>query len=67
MTNLFKEKNGNISTMRVMSALVIITVLFNWTYHNVTTGAYTPLNLPEVIAMIGTLGAKALQRGQEGA
>ncbi|MCK5016363.1 MAG: hypothetical protein KAS32_04750 [Candidatus Peribacteraceae bacterium] len=62
---LLKEANGQISTMRAMSALVIVTVLFNWTYHNVTQGVFVSLNIPEVIAMIGTLGAKAIQRGQE--
>jgi hypothetical protein len=63
--NLLKEQNGQISTMRVMTVLVIVTVLFNWTYHNMTQGVYIALNIPEVIAMIGTLGAKAIQRGQE--
>ena len=62
---MLKDNKGEISTMRVMSVLVIVCVLFNWTYHNITTGVYIALNIPEVIAMIGTLGAKAIQRGQE--
>lgn len=62
---MLQEANGNISTMRVMTSLVIIMVLFNWTYHNLSEGVYVALNFPEVMAMVLTLGAKAIQRGQE--
>ncbi len=62
---VFQEDNGNTSSMRVLTALIVLVVLGNWTYFNVTTGSMVAFDLNDVMVMLAPLGVKAWQKGKE--
>ena len=62
---IFTEDNGNPSTMRVLVFIVVCTVLFNWTYYNITTGTLTSFEMNELGALLGPFFFKAYQKGKE--
>jgi hypothetical protein len=59
---MLSENNKNISTMRILVALIVIVFLFNWTYITIKTGAWVVLDSGSVLAIIGALSAKAVQK-----
>jgi len=61
----FSEDNGNPSSMRLITFIIIVVVLFNWTYHNIQTGTISALSYQEILALLGPLGIKAYQKGSE--
>jgi len=63
--NIVSEDNGNASSMRIITLIIVGTVLFNWTYHNITTGTLTGFDYNELIALLGPLGFKVWQKGKE--
>jgi len=60
------EDNGNLSSMRILTALVVVVVLGNWTYINVTTGVLHGFDWQDLGVILGPLGAKTWQKGKEG-
>lgn len=62
---VFKDDSGNTSYMRIVSFLVVGVVLFNWTYFNIENGEFVSLNWQDVGMILGSMGAKAYQKGIE--
>jgi len=58
---LLAGTSGDPSTMRVAVLLILVAVLFNWTYLTIHTGTAQPLDWQEVSLIVGTLGVKAAQ------
>jgi hypothetical protein len=66
-TTLFEDVNGGLSMMRVVFALVTLTIMLNWTYVNFMKGELVSLDTNLVTLIIGLAGAKAVQRfGEKG-
>ena len=66
MGNFLSEDNGHFSSMRLIVMLIVVVVLFNWTWHNITTGTLTSFDWQDLMVVIGPLIAKAWQKGKEG-
>ena len=62
---MFKEDNGNTSSIRVLTFIVVVCILFNWTYVTLLNGQYIPLSFGDVGALVGTFVAKGWQKGKE--
>lgn len=62
LKELFSDSLGDVSSMRVIVYIVVIVVLFNWTYVNITTGQINDLGLNETGSILGALGMKAIQK-----
>lgn len=60
--SMLSDNNEIPSTMRVLVALIVIVFLFNWTYVTIATGLWVKLDVGSVLALIGALGAKAVQK-----
>jgi len=65
-TTLFKEPNGNLSTMRVLTAFVVISVVGTWCALSVMRGEFIELPATQIGLVLGALGLKGWQRGREG-
>ncbi len=63
--DLLSDDSGNASSMRVLVCVIVLCVLFNWTYHNVAQHVYASLDLNGVVAMTSALLAKAWQKKTE--
>jgi len=62
---IISEDNGNLSSMRILSALIIVIILGNYTYFNIRNGSMGVFDMKDLIAMLGPLGIKMLQKGKE--
>lgn len=62
---MLSEDNGSLSTMRTLTAIIVIVVLFNWTYANIKSGNLVGFSWEEVGLIIGPLLAKAYQKDKE--
>lgn len=62
----FRESNGSPSSMRVLTAIVVLIIIAGWFHVTYQTRAMAPLVLdgPGGI-LLGALGIKAYQRGRE--
>ena len=65
VSRTFCENNGTPSLMRLAVFLIIGTILFNWTYFNVTTGQMSALGYSELLTILGTLLMKGHQKKHE--
>ena len=63
--SFLKDDSGNESSMRLLVALVILTIVGTWSYVSITTKTMAPLNWSETGALIGALLAKAWQKQTE--
>jgi len=59
------EDNGNPSSMRGLVALVVVVVLFNWTWINISTGTLVSFDWQDLMVIVGPLLAKGYQKGKE--
>lgn len=59
------EDNGNLSTMRVLTFLIVGVVLFNWTWHNIANNVLSSFAWQDMAVVLGPLFAKAFQKGKE--
>ncbi|KKL15547.1 hypothetical protein LCGC14_2504490 [marine sediment metagenome] len=66
MKQFFTEDNGNFSFMRLAVFIVLITVLFNWTWFNIKHGTIISFDWQEMLLIIGPLFLKGYQKGKEG-
>lgn len=60
-----QEGNGDISSIRIMVCVVILTILFNWTWYNLKNDKFAPLDFGEMASIVGVLLAKAVQKKYE--
>jgi hypothetical protein len=65
LTALIAEGDGNPSTMRVATLLIVAVVMGVWAYTSIKAGAPQPLSTEQVGAVLGALGIKAWQRAKE--
>jgi hypothetical protein len=65
MKELFKESNGQVSSMRLIVFLIVATIIGTWSYTVINTGEWVALQIGDAVALIGTLGMKAYQKGNE--
>jgi len=69
MANVFlqflEEDNGNLSAMRLLVSLILVVVLFNWTYITILTGNFVGLNVADIMLILGPLAVKSYQKGKE--
>lgn len=62
----FADDAGHPSSMRVMTAAVVLLVLLPWAYVTVATRTLQPLGPDLALLVVGALGAKAWQKKVEG-
>lgn len=66
LTQAVSESDGNPSTMRIATLLVVGCVMGVWVTLSIKAGTIQPLSPEQVAAVLGALGLKAWQRGREG-
>ena len=59
------ESDGNPSSMRLATFVIVGSVMAGWLYVTIHIGALQPLSTEQVGLVLGTLGVKAWQRGKE--
>jgi len=64
-SKFLSEDNGNFSSMRLLVVVVILVVLFNWTYYNVANNVLSSFSWEDIFVVVGPLLAKAYQKGKE--
>jgi hypothetical protein len=63
--NFLKEANGDESSVRLICYLVVAAIIGTWSYVSITTKAMAPLDLPTVLALLGPIGFKVMQKKHE--
>lgn len=63
--NFLREANGQESSMRLLVAFIVVAIIGTWSMVSIKTNAIAPLNLETVLALIGSLLAKAWQKEKE--
>jgi len=63
--SILAESSGQPSTMRILVAIVVLTVLFNWTYINLKTGTLVGFDWQDLMVIVGPLIAKGYQKSKE--
>ena len=67
LNSMLSDGQGNTSTMRVVTLLVVLAVLIPYVVNSVRTGI-APVFTPDQLEILGiVLGAKLVQNGQENA
>jgi len=64
-SSLFKEKNGELSTMRILTAFVVFTTVGTWCALSIMQGKFLEMPVDQIALVLGALGFKAWQRGRE--
>jgi len=62
---IFSDDGGNMSSMRLLVFLVVGTLLFNWTWINITTGTIVSFDWADMGLILGSLFIKGYQKGKE--
>ena len=62
LVELISEDNGNLSSMRIIVFLIVITVLGNWTWYNISHGTLVGFDWEELSAIGIPLLFKAVQK-----
>jgi multisubunit Na+/H+ antiporter MnhF subunit len=65
MANFLQDDKGNNSSMRLLVAFIVVSILGTWVSVSIRTNAMAPLDLPTVLALVGSLMAKAYQKEKE--
>ena len=65
LKEMLSEDNGNLSMMRVVSTIIPLIIVGTWAWISITNGQLVSFDIPDVIAVLGPLGAKAYQKGKE--
>ncbi len=65
LKELFSDANGQLSMMRMLVCLIVITTLFNWTYGCIITGKFIALSWQELLIAVSPLFAKSYQKKYE--
>lgn len=62
---IFADDGGNLSSMRVLSALVVIIVLGTWSTYCLRNNVIVGFDVADISLILGALGAKAIQKKYE--
>lgn len=65
LLSMISEDNGNVSSMRIITMLVIGVSLFNWTWATIATGALASMSWSQIAMILGALTAKGAQKKLE--
>ena len=65
LKEMLSEKNGQVSTMRVVASVIPLIIILTWAFISIKTGRLVSFDLPDVAALGLPLVAKAYQRGKE--
>lgn len=63
--DIFSEDNGTPSSIRLMSAYVVLNTMLNWTYIIVKTGLWVDPTYNMIFLILSALGMKAWQKKYE--
>ena len=63
---IFRDNDGQMSTMRVLVCLIVVVVLFNWTWGCIATGTFIALSWQDLLIAVSPLFAKVAQKKYEG-
>ena len=63
--DIFSESNGQLSSMRVMSAYVVVNTMLTWTYAVIQAGAWVDPTWNMIALIFGALGVKTWQKKYE--
>lgn len=67
LMEFLQEDNGNNSSMRLLAIFVTLTIIGTWAVISLCKMEVQHLDWTTVAAMVGTIFAKAYQRGNENA
>ena len=59
--NMFSE-NGSTSCLRFITTLIIVVMVFNWTYFNITQSQLASLDSKDIATILGLLVIKIGQK-----
>jgi len=62
---MFRDINGQVSSMRVMSFMIILVILSGWAYTVIYNKEFVDFGANNMLVLLTALGAKAIQRGVE--
>lgn len=62
---MFSEDSGSLSSMRVLSGVVVVTVLGTWSIHCLQNNVLVGFDYQDIGLVLGALGAKAYQKKNE--
>ena len=62
MTEIFRERNGKLSMMRVLVFVIVLVMLANYTFITVSTGKLPTADFGSIVTLVLALGAKGMQR-----
>ena len=65
LKEILSEDGGNLSSMRVIVGLVVLTIVGTWAHHCVITGTLVGFDYEEIALLVGMMGVKAYQKGKE--
>ena len=65
LKQMFSEDNGNLSSMRLLSTLIVVIVLGNWTWFNITNNTIAGFDVQDIGLVLGALGIKGWQKRSE--
>jgi hypothetical protein len=65
LSEFFQEDNGNLSSMRLLTAFIVVAVIGTWAVVSLRTNAVASLDWQAVGAVIGAMAAKAWQKEKE--
>ena len=66
-SGLFAEPSGQLSSMRLLTAFVVVAVVGTWSALSLLRGEFLTMSPDQVGLVLGALGLKGWQRGKEGA
>jgi len=61
LTSLFSDGDGQLSTMRVLAACVVIPIMAVWVVLSIKAGKMLPIDWSQIAAIAGAFGFKAVQ------
>jgi hypothetical protein len=69
MGGLFRDPDGKVSMMRVISAFTCLSIMLVFIAHNIVSmskgGVFVSIGAPEAMLIAGVIGAKAVQSFSE--
>lgn len=65
LTRTLSESDGNPSTMRLATLLIVAASMAAWTFTSIKSGVLQPLSSEQVALVLGALAAKGWQRKNE--
>ena len=66
LTGILREANGKFSLLRLCVLLIVAEILFEHVYSLLRVGAPMAWDYQGMLALVGALGAKVVQRRMEG-